>query len=149
MLKDKMVRNPQVAFKRPIYNTRITILTFPSASLIWIPDPNLVITVPVDAPASNGARPSAHTGLTRKLHVFSAKFLSLSTISNHLCRLNDVIKYGRRDLAKYSGTLMLVCNGLPPTWDAELHHSLWCSRQTQQQQQRRHGTQAPGEMSKR
>ena len=45
---------------------------------------NLVITLPADALAPYGARPSAGTVLTRKSHKFPLKFLQLSAILRYL-----------------------------------------------------------------
>ena len=61
----------------------------PSFAYIW--PPNLVITAPADHLAPNGARSSAGTVLTAKLHIIS-KFLQVSVIWNYFCWLDDDIK---------------------------------------------------------
>ena len=47
------------------------IFSLSSADATFVTDPNLVITLPADALAPNGARPSADTMLTEKLGMFS------------------------------------------------------------------------------
>ena len=61
---------------------------------------NLVITVPADALAPNGARPSAGTVLTEKLAMFSLKFHWLSMI---LCT-GDIIQNDHRNPANSLAT---------------------------------------------
>ena len=62
--------------------------------------PNLVIIVPADALAPNGARPSAGTLLTTKLHKFSVKLLLLLMISNNF---SGAIQNDRWNLGKSQG----------------------------------------------
>ena len=52
---------------------------------------NLVITVPADGLAPNGARPTAGTVLITKLVMIFTKFLWISVIPNNLCGPSDVI----------------------------------------------------------
>ena len=65
-------------------------LTFklPHASPIYM-GPSFVCTSPADALAPNGARPSAGTVMTSKLHMFSTKFLWLPQISIYFAQMTS------------------------------------------------------------
>ena len=52
----------------------------------------MIIAVRVNAPALEGARPSAGTVLTEKLNMFPSIFLWLSMISYHIYGLDDIIQ---------------------------------------------------------
>ena len=70
-----------------------------------------MITVPADALAADGARPSACTVLTGKINLFSFKYPWLSMIPFDLWGLDDVAPNSWQDLKKYYSTSSVnVCH---------------------------------------
>ena len=83
----------------------VNIIQPSSAGLVYIRDPNMVITVPTDGLAPNGARPSAGTVLTTE-RKFSP-FFQLSGLQICFHWSEHLIQNGPQDLAKYRSTLSI------------------------------------------
>ena len=75
-----------------------------NAGPMYIPDPNFITTMPADALAPDGARPSAGIVLTTKLERFSSTFPRLSLFRIPVLSPDEVIQNGRRNLEKFRGT---------------------------------------------
>ena len=89
--------------------------------------PNLVIIMPADALAPNGARPSAGTVLITKLDMSSCKFISWPVFLYHLCGPHNAIQNSWRNLTGlwvlmyHNGLTCYSQNTRPPH-----HYKRWC-----------------------
>ena len=84
-----------------------------NASPVYVRDPNLVITVSADAPAPDGARPSADTGLTGKVIMFIFMFLWHSMFRHHRSLHTEVSVTGVLLSMRW---LTLTLTELVPAW---------------------------------